>query len=89
MIQPGIYLHYKGKRYEVIGNALHSETREALVVYRPLYETPDVPEGMLWVRPAVMFEEMVEVAGALVPRFRFLAVVERPEHSSGQSPVTE
>jgi hypothetical protein len=72
MIEPGIYLHYKGKRYEVIGNALHSETREALVVYRPLYATPDVPEGMLWVRPAAMFNETVLVDGVETPRFRLL-----------------
>ena len=72
MIETGIYLHYKGKRYEVIGNALHSETREALVVYRPLYDTPDVPEGMLWVRPAAMFNETVLVDGVESPRFRLL-----------------
>lgn len=72
MIQPGIYLHYKGKQYEVIGRALHSETLEALVVYKPLYPTPDVPEGTLWVRPEAMFSEMVLVNGEEVPRFRLL-----------------
>ena len=72
MIQPGIYLHYKGKQYEVIGRALHSETLEALVVYKPLYPTPDVPEGTLWVRPEAMFSEMVLVHGEEVPRFRLL-----------------
>lgn len=70
MIQPGIYLHYKGKQYEVIGRALHSETLEAFVVYKPLYPTPDVPEGSLWVRPEAMFSEMVMVDGVEVPRFR-------------------
>lgn len=76
MIQPGIYLHYKGKRYEVIGHALHSETLEPMVVYRPLYDTPDIPEGTLWVRPAAMFEEMVSVGDGELPRFRFLGKME-------------
>ena len=35
---PGLYRHYKGGEYEVIGVARHSETQEALVVYRPLYD---------------------------------------------------
>ena len=37
-LEPGSYEHYKGERYEVIGTALHSETLELMVVYRPLYE---------------------------------------------------
>lgn len=38
-IIPGRYRHYKGRDYEVLGLARHSETEEWLVVYRPLYET--------------------------------------------------
>ena len=33
----GIYRHYKGKDYEVIAVARHSETEEELVVYRLMY----------------------------------------------------
>ena len=33
----GLYRHYKGGEYEVLGVARHSETHEPLVVYRPLY----------------------------------------------------
>ena len=61
---PGIYSHYKGNRYEVLGVAHHSETEEALVVYRALYG-----EYGLWVRPLAMFTETVEVQGEPVPRF--------------------
>lgn len=61
---PGLYRHYKGNDYEVIGVARHSETREALVIYRALYG-----ERGLWVRPLAMFLESVEVSGARVPRF--------------------
>lgn len=72
MLQKGRYLHYKGREYEVIGHALHSETLEPMVVYRPLYATPDIPEGTLWVRPAAMFEEIVVVDGREVPRFKLV-----------------
>jgi hypothetical protein len=61
---PGRYRHYKGKDYEVIGVARHSETDERVVVYRPLYN-----DSGLWVRPLAMFVEEVEVNGERVPRF--------------------
>ncbi len=69
MIKLGKYKHYKGKQYEVIGIALHSETLEELVVYKALYQT----EGeSLWVRPLEMFLEEVEIEGKKMPRFEFL-----------------
>lgn len=61
----GLYRHYKGNDYEVLGVARHSETEEEVVVYRALYG-----EHGLWVRPLAMFTETVEVAGHRVPRFR-------------------
>jgi len=64
MIHPGIYRHYKGNTYQVLGIAKHSETEEDLVVYRALYG-----EWGLWVRPLKMFSEDVEVEGKLIPRF--------------------
>lgn len=68
-MKTGLYQHYKGKQYEVIGIARHSETLEEMVVYRALYDTPDFGYAALWVRPRAMFEEMVEVNGKMVPRF--------------------
>lgn len=65
-IEPGQYVHYKNKRYEVIGVALHSETLEPMVVYRPLYET----RAPLWLRPYDMFVGEVEVDGKRVKRFQ-------------------
>lgn len=67
MIKPGRYRHYKGKDYEVLGVARHSETEEEYVVYRQLYG-----EGGLWIRPMTMFSESVSVGNELVPRFRRL-----------------
>ena len=65
-IKPGKYRHFKGKEYEVLGVAKHSETLEPMVVYRALYG-----EGGLWVRPASMWNETVEQEGKIVKRFTF------------------
>jgi hypothetical protein len=70
-IRPGKYRHYKGRDYEVIATARHSETLEELVVYRALYTTGDNDPGSLWVRPKAMFEETVVVNGKEVPRFEY------------------
>jgi len=68
----GIYEHFKGKRYEVIGTARHSETLEIMVIYKALYQG-DFPEGTLWVRPLIMFKENVFAEGQSKPRFRFIS----------------
>jgi len=64
MLKLGKYRHYKGREYEVIGIAKHSETLEELVVYRSLYG-----EGQIWVRPLKMFLEEIEADGKKIPRF--------------------
>ena len=61
---PGLYRHYKGNLYEVVDTVRHSETLEPLTLYRALYG-----EHGLWVRPAAMFLEDVEIDGVLQPRF--------------------
>ena len=63
-LRTGRYRHYKGGLYEVLGVARHSETLEALVVYRPLYNATG-----LWVRPHAMFFGELEVDGRWVQRF--------------------
>lgn len=67
MIKPGRYRHFKGREYEVIGVAKHSETLEEVVVYRQLYG-----EHGLWVRPASMWEETVERDGKTYKRFTYI-----------------
>jgi hypothetical protein len=66
-VELGIYRHYKGKDYEVIGVARHSEDESELVVYRTLYG-----DFSLWVRPIEMFNETIEIDGQLVKRFQRL-----------------
>lgn len=66
-IKPGIYRHYKGKKYKVTGQAKHSETEEDMVIYQCLYG-----DFGLWVRPLYMFFEQVEYEGNQVPRFEFV-----------------
>lgn len=66
-LQPGIYRHYKGNEYQVYEVATHSETEEALVIYRPLYG-----ERALWARPLSMWGETVQWQGESVLRFTWL-----------------
>lgn len=63
-IAAGLYRHYKGGRYEVLGLVRHSETLEVMVLYRALYG-----EHGLWVRPRAMFEGQLEIDGQRVARF--------------------
>ena len=66
-IKTGFYRHFKGKLYEVIGTATHSETREPMVVYRALYG-----ERGVWVRPASMWNEVIERDGKTYRRFTYI-----------------
>ena len=63
-IRPGRYRHFKGREYEVIGIARHSEDESPLVVYRKLYD-----DLSLWVRPADMWNEEVVRDGRSYTRF--------------------
>ncbi|MBR1689903.1 MAG: DUF1653 domain-containing protein [Oscillibacter sp.] len=63
-IRPGRYRHFKGNEYQVLYLARHSETLEPMVVYRALYG-----EGGVWVRPAAMWNELVERDGRQYRRF--------------------
>ncbi len=65
IVVPGRYRHYKGKEYLVLGMVRHSETDEELVLYRQEYG-----DQSLWVRPAPMFLETIEIDGRSIPRFQ-------------------
>jgi len=66
-IPKGIYKHFKGHVYKVIGIAKHSETLEEQVVYVSISDPNDI-----WVRPATMFLDMIERDGKRFQRFEFL-----------------
>jgi len=63
----GLYRHYKGNDYQVLGTAYHSESEELLVLYRPLYGA-----GALWVRPFNNFNEELKISGKNVRRFELV-----------------
>lgn len=66
---PGLYQHYKGMRYEVLGTVRHSETLAPMTLYRALYG-----DHGLWVRPAAMFQETVVIEGVTQARFQCLTL---------------
>jgi len=61
-----VYKHFKGTKVRIICEALHSETKEPLVVYTHLEDNSN------WARPKEMFLEEVEVNGKKVPRFEYI-----------------
>ena len=66
-IKLGRYRHFKGNEYEVLYLAKHSESLEDMVVYRALYGAHGV-----WVRPASMWNEIVERDGKTYKRFTYI-----------------
>ena len=64
MMEPGLYRHFKGNLYQLLGTARHSETLEEMAVYRALYG-----DHGLWVRPAAMWDETVTREGRTFRRF--------------------
>jgi len=67
LLKYGAHRHYKGKEYEVLGVARHSETLEDMVVYRALYGDLET-----WARPLAMFIGEIEVEGKKMPRFAYV-----------------
>lgn len=63
-LRPGLYRHFKGNLYVVLGTGRHSETGELMAIYHRAGTPTD-----LWVRPLAMFTETVERDGYRGPRF--------------------
>jgi hypothetical protein len=58
--------HYKGGVYEIITLANHSETQEAMVIYK------SIPFGSVYARPLSMWQDVCEIDGVEFPRFQKL-----------------
>ena len=80
-VVPGVYRHYKGQPYRVLGTARHSETMEWLVVYQALYG-----EHGLWVRPAALFVETVGLHGTPTARFALEQAEADPAGNAADDP---
>ena len=65
------YRHFKGNIYKVLNIAKHSETLEDMVVYQAMYGKHDI-----WVRPATMFDEIIEREGKKIRRFELISDTE-------------
>lgn len=76
--EPGLYRHYKGGLYRVLGLVRHSETLDVMVLYQALYGAHGC-----WVRPRAMFLESVPHGGAVVPRFARIADAPHPAVDDG------
>ncbi len=53
-----VYRHFKGNYYFVENIALDSETKERMVIYKPIYDRED---SKVWVRRETMFLEKIDV----------------------------
>ena len=71
--RPGYYRHYKNLLYQVLGTVRHSESLEPMTLYKALYG-----EQGMWVRPAAMFNETVEINGDIQDRFTWVGE-QRPD----------
>lgn len=69
-MKKGLYQHYRGNLYQVIGISRHSETLEEMVIYQAFYG-----DYGLWVRPRTMFEETVVHEDQECLRFRYLSSI--------------
>ncbi len=76
-IKPGIYQHYKGHTYQVIGEATSTEDKKTMVMY---HDVNDIKK--FWVRPVKMFQEEVEFNGQKTARFIYIS--ETPINDSEQ-----
>lgn len=77
-ILPGIYRHYKGGIYYVLGTAIHTETLQSMVIYKPLNylrinnQTYTKLDKTIWTRPEYMFNGfIVTKSGEVIKRFTY------------------
>jgi hypothetical protein len=73
----GIYRHYKGGYYQVLGIGAHTEREEQMVIYvcvYPLPGSPPQPGLRIRLRPLSMWNEMVPGPNGMEPRFAYVGL---------------
>lgn len=69
-LKAGLYRHYKGGIYQVLGLAEHSETGEKLVIYVSL---APLPGPRIRARPVVMWNDELQWPDKIIrPRFFYI-----------------
>ena len=63
------YRHYKGNLYKIIALGKHSETLEDMIIYQA------VRDGKVWVRPAKMWNEVVDNNGTPLDFYRSIGTM--------------
>jgi hypothetical protein len=82
-ISLGVYEHFSGHRYQVIGFG-HQVTGDGateypgaeVVIYRAMFTSVDFGEECVWVRSVSNFAEDIDIGGRLTPRFRYVGAAE-------------
>jgi hypothetical protein len=72
-VQRGVYIHFKGGKYEVVGVARAVDSSDYFVIYRPLYG-----DKQLVARSCDDFMATVHIDNQELPRFRLVDPTVRP-----------
>jgi len=72
-IKLGVYKHFKGKKYEVMGVARDcDDINKEYVVYRALYKSEEFGDNQLWIRGINDFLGTKEINGHIMKRFKYI-----------------
>jgi hypothetical protein len=78
-VRSGVYRHYKGPHYLVLGVAMHADNEELMVVYVRLYAREGVP---FFVRPLLSFLEPLPADLGGGQRFQFIGITDLTQMSA-------
>lgn len=89
-ITPGVYKHFKGNLYLVVGRGINTETNEPYAVYKNLLDfTTNIQATPFHIRPEANFLEEVNDNGTLIKRFTLLTDEETLEELANLAPLED